>query len=110
MHISHACMDVHVCTQMHTCMGITPTPPTPTKNLKAHILLEAEIWYIMSLDAKTLYVSNAKSMQTHKYVYITHDMPTHKFECPGKKFNPGQRQLQRIGTNLCEYAILYEHI
>ena len=25
---------------------------TPTKNLKAQILLEAEIWHIMSLDAK----------------------------------------------------------
>ena len=23
-------------------------------------------------------------MQTHKYVYITHNMPTHKFEWPGK--------------------------
>ena len=37
---------------MHTCMGVTPNPPTPTKNLKAQILLEAEIWHIMSLDAK----------------------------------------------------------
>ena len=27
-----------------------------------------------------------------------------------KKFNPGQRQLWRISTDLCEYAILYENI
>ena len=27
---------------------------------------------------------NAKSMQTHKYVHITHSMSTHKFECPAK--------------------------
>ena len=33
---------------------------------------------------KTPYVSNAKSMQTHKYVCITHYMHTHKFECPAK--------------------------
>ena len=26
--------------------------PNPPKNLKAQILLEAEIWHIMSLDAK----------------------------------------------------------
>ena len=32
--------------------GSPPIPPTPTKNLKAQILLEAEIWHIMSLDAK----------------------------------------------------------
>ena len=29
---------------------------------------------------------------------------------PSKKFNPGQKQLWRIGTDLCEYAILYENI
>ena len=48
---SHAhllCMCMHIC----TCVGVTPNPPTPTKNLKAQILLEAEIWHIMSLDAK----------------------------------------------------------
>ena len=33
-------------------MGVTPNPPTPTKILKAQILLEAKIWHIMSLDAK----------------------------------------------------------
>ena len=33
-------------------MGVTPNPPYPHKNLKAQILLEAEIWHIMSLDAK----------------------------------------------------------
>ena len=27
---------------------------------------------------------NAKSMQKHKYVCITHSMSTHKFECPEK--------------------------
>ena len=50
-HPSHmhgcACVYVHV----HVCGG-HPNPPTPTKNLKAQILLEAEIWHIMSLDAK----------------------------------------------------------
>ena len=45
-------MHAHVHTHMRTCMGVTPNPPTPTKNLKAQILLEAEIWHIMSLDAK----------------------------------------------------------
>ena len=29
---------------------------------------------------------------------------------PNKNFNPRQRQLRRIGIDLCEYAILYEHI
>ena len=43
---------VHAQTCMHTCVGVTPNPPTPTKNLKAQILLEAKIWHIMSLDAK----------------------------------------------------------
>ena len=32
----------------------------PTKNLKAQILLEAEIWHIMSLDAK-LQIFSSKS-------------------------------------------------
>ena len=50
MSIMHAQMHVHM--HMCTCMGVTPNPPTPTKNLKAQILLEAEIWHIMSLDAK----------------------------------------------------------
>ena len=47
--VMHACMHMHV--HMHMCGG-HPNPPTPTKNLKAQILLEAEIWYIISLDAK----------------------------------------------------------
>ena len=29
---------------------------------------------------------------------------------PSKKFNHTQRQLQRIGTDVCDYAILYEQI
>ena len=49
-------MHVQVPMHIHTCAhvwGLPPTPPTPTKNLKAQILLEAEIWHIMSgLDAK----------------------------------------------------------
>ena len=43
------CMHIHACTH---AWGSPPIPPTPTKNLKAQILLEAEIWHIMSLDAK----------------------------------------------------------
>ena len=50
------CSHAHACAHMRgcacTCVGVTPNPPTPTKNLKAQILLEAEIWHIMSLDAK----------------------------------------------------------
>ena len=49
MSIMHAqtCMHIHA----HV-WGSPQTPPTPTKNLKAQILLEAKIWHIMSLDAK----------------------------------------------------------
>ena len=51
MSIMH--VQMHMC--VHTCAhawGSPPIPPTPTKNLKAQILLEAKIWHIMSLDAK----------------------------------------------------------
>ena len=34
------------------------------------------------VTCKTLYVHIAITIQTHKYVYITHNMSTHKFECP----------------------------
>ena len=50
-HAHPSCMHMHI----HACThvwGSSPTPPTSTKNLKAQILLEAEIWHIMSLDAK----------------------------------------------------------
>ena len=55
MHVCCACTCTYV--HVHTCMcihawGSPSIPPTPTKNLKAQILLEAEIWHIMSLDAK----------------------------------------------------------
>ena len=33
---------------------------------------------------KTLYVGITITIQTHKYLYITHNMSTHKFECPMK--------------------------
>ena len=46
--VMHAQMHMH----MHVCAHAWESPPTPTNNLKAQILLEAEIWHIMSLDAK----------------------------------------------------------
>ena len=49
--VVHVQMCMHVCACAHV-LGSPPTPPTPTKNLKAQILLEAKIWHIMSLDAK----------------------------------------------------------
>ena len=48
---SHACLSC-MCVCIHTCTHAWGSPPTPPKNLKAQILLEAEIWHIMSLDAK----------------------------------------------------------
>ena len=33
---------------------------------------------------ETPYTPNAKSMETHKYVCITHNMSTHKIGCPAK--------------------------
>ena len=55
---------------------------------------------------KTPYVSNAKSIQTHKYVHITHNMSTHKFELPTKiltldKGNYGE--LAQIYVNMQSY-------
>ena len=47
------CSHAHLsCMHVHTCAHAWGSPPTPTKNVKAQILLEAEIWHIMSLDAK----------------------------------------------------------
>ena len=49
---SHACpLCMYVHAYAHVWRSL-PIPPTATKNLKAQILLEAEIWHIMSLDAK----------------------------------------------------------
>ena len=52
MHVCHACMCAYVYMHEHMCGYHPQPPPTSTKNLKAQILLEAEIWHIMSLDAK----------------------------------------------------------
>ena len=49
MNVHHACTDAHACTHMCTCVGVTPYPH---KKFEGQILLEAEIWHIMSLDAK----------------------------------------------------------
>ena len=47
------CMSVmHAQTCMHMCVGVIPNPPTPTKKFEGPNPIEAEIWYIISLDAK----------------------------------------------------------
>ena len=69
--------DVHVC-------GGHPQPLYPHKKFEDPNPIGSRDMVHYVIGCKTLYVSNAKSMQTHKYVYITHNMPTHKFECPGK--------------------------
>ena len=48
-------------------------------------------------------VPNAKSMQTHKCVHITHSMSTHKFECPSKILTIDEvnyRELAQIYVNM----------
>ena len=62
------------------------------------------------IGCKTLNVSNAKSMQTHKYVYITHNMPTHKFECPGKNLTLDKgnyKESAQIYVNMQSYMNTY---
>ena len=59
------------------------SPLTPQKFQGSSPIISQEMAHYI-LGCKTPYVSNAKSMQTHKYVCITHNMDTHKFECPAK--------------------------
>ena len=60
---------------------VTPTPPLPpTKKIKAQCLLQTEIWHIICFAVKL----HIQPMQTHKCFCTTHNMSTHKFECPAK--------------------------
>ena len=47
---------------------------------KWHVGVTNMAHYVVSY--KTLYVYIAITIQTGKYVHITHNMSTHKFECP----------------------------
>ena len=49
-------------------------------------------------------------MQTHKYVYITHNMSTHKFECPGKNLTLDKgkyKESAQIYVNMQSYMNTY---
>ena len=53
---------------------------------------------------------NAKSMQTHKYLHITHSMSTHKFECPAKILTLDEvnyRESAQIYVNMQSYMNTY---
>ena len=48
----------HMCTC--TYMEVAPDPPTPYKNFKSQLLLQATLQHIMCFDVKIQYVPNAK--------------------------------------------------
>ena len=56
-------------------------PPTKNQGL-IHVTTRDLAHYMFC--CKTPYPTNANSMQTHKCVHTTHNMSTHKFECPAK--------------------------
>ena len=60
---------------------------------------------------------NAMSMQTNKYVHITHNMSTHKFECPAKiltldKGNYGESAQIYVNmqSSMNTYNIIHPHV
>ena len=101
---------VHAQTCMCTCMGVTPNPHYPHKKFEGPNPIGSQDMTHYVIGCKTLYVSNAKSMQTHKYVYITHNMPTHKFEWPEKilTLDKGNyRESAQIYVNMQSYMNTY---
>ena len=69
-----------MCIYTHTWRW-PPTPPTPTKNFKAQLLLETKLWHIMCFDVN----ANMCPMQSKCNAYggYPHPPTSHKkFQCP----------------------------
>ena len=77
-------MHAHTCMHVHTCTHAWGSPPIPHKKIQGPTLITSRDMAHYVLGCKTPYVSNAMSMQTLKYVCITDNMHTHKFEFPAK--------------------------
>ena len=73
-------MHIHACVHPWGC----PQPPTPHKKFEGPTPITSQDMAHYVFGCKTLYVSNATSIQTHQYVHITHNISTHKFKCPTK--------------------------
>ena len=67
---------------MWVCWGyLIPPYSPPNKTQGPNIFLTEDMaHYVFSY--KTIYVSITISMQPHTYVHITHNISTHKIECP----------------------------
>ena len=80
-----------------------PTPPfNPPKNQSPVPVMNGDLAHYMFV-CKTPYVSNANSMQAHKCVHTTHNVSTHKFECPAKNLTIDKgnyRELAQIYVNM----------
>ena len=85
------------------------SPPPPTKNQGPIQVTTRDLAHDM-FCCETPYPTNANSMQTHKCVHTTHNMSTHKFECPAKNLTIHKGNYRESATDVCDYAILYEQI
>ena len=68
---------------VHVCVGHLQ-PPLPHKKFEGPTPITSRDMAHYVFGCETPYVSNTTSIQTHKYVCITHNMSTYKFECPTK--------------------------
>ena len=83
-------------------MEVTPTPNFH-KKFQCPITITRKDMAHYIFGCKTPYVPNAKVIQTHKYVHISQNMSTPKFECPAKILIPDKAnygELEHIYVNM----------